>query len=716
MPSSSMSLFLLFVSLLLLLLCGMGVTGQTYTVTTYAGSGTASSSDGLGTLASFNKPSDLAFDYSSATSSPSYGVLYVADSSGQRIRKITPNRQVTTLAGSGTAGSANGQGTYASFSTPYGIDVDAQSNILVAEYGNSLLRKITPLGAVSTFVGSGVLNTPQGLSLDPSTGQIYLADYTNHLVRKITSAGVVSTFAGSGSPTFAEGTGGASSFNYPADTSFDTALNIVYVADSYNHRIRKITPASVVSTVAGTGANSFVEGSVTSAAFSFPSGVVFDGMGSIYVTDNGNNRVRRIMDGMTTTVVGTGTAGFANGPGTAALISAPWRLALDSSGHMYLTDFNNHRIRKILVCKNGAMFDSGAQGCVCTAGSEMQINGTCTQCAGGYFQAVAGSQSCQQCAAGSESSADSTACVGCVVGKYRSLGMPGCEYCPLGSDVNLNQTACTACTYGRVRSSLLSLACSDCSVGFEAASNKSLCVACSAGMYRPSIDFLKCIPCPMFANCSATALTACQTGYKISATGDSCEQCPIGTQSSGDSLSCVPCTLGTNYRSSLSQSNCQSCPPNSVCSTASSFTCAAGYEPNALQTGCQICLDGYSKSANGACVQCSLGTESSTDKLSCIACSGGKYRPTTAVNTCMPCPQNGACSASSLTCNSGFQLNSAGDGCDQCPVGQQSNTWFTACVSCTAGTNYRSLLSQSACLACPANSACIATGFTCNAG
>lgn len=237
------------------------------TVTTLAGSPLQEgSADGVGSAARFNLPTDVAVDLS--------GNVYVADSYNDRIRKITPDGTVSTLAGSGSYGNADGTGTAASFGVPIGVAVDGAGNVYVAEYGNNTIRKITPAGVVTTFAGqSGVagsadgtgtaatFNQPAHLVLD-TAGNLYVTDTGNSTIRKITPTGVVSTVAGTaGQYGSADGTGSAARFDFRilftiglvapgAGISIDGAGNL-YVADTNNGTIRKITPAGVVSTVAG---------------------------------------------------------------------------------------------------------------------------------------------------------------------------------------------------------------------------------------------------------------------------------------------------------------------------------------------------------------------------------------------------------------------------------------------------------------------------------
>jgi PKD repeat protein len=319
-------------------------------VSTLAGSGTAGFADGTGTAAQFNYPHGVAVDSS--------GNVYVADEYNHRIRKITAAGVVSTLAGSGVAGFADGTGTEAQFYRPNGVAVDSSGNVYVGDHLNHRIRKITAAGDVSTLAGSGVagfadgtgitaqFNYPGHLALD-SSGNIYVADHFNHRVRKITPAGVVSTLAGSGAAGFADGTGTAAQFNYPFGVAVDSSGN-VYVTDHSGHRIRKITPVGVVSTLAGSGVAGFADGTGTDAQFYNPYEVDVDSSGNVYVADTTNYRIRKITTaGVVSTLAGSGVAGFADGMGADSQFNNPIGIALDSSGNLYVGDGNNHRIRKI---------------------------------------------------------------------------------------------------------------------------------------------------------------------------------------------------------------------------------------------------------------------------------------------------------------------------------------------------------------------------------
>ncbi len=319
-------------------------------VTTLAGSGVASYIDGNGTAAQFNRPAGVAVD--------SAGTVYVADRDNNRIRKITPAGVVTTLAGSGAYGSADGTGIAAQFNGPLGVAVDSSGTVYVADTYNNLIRKITPAGVVTTLAGSGApgstngtgnaasFNTPYGVAVD-SSGTIYVGDGLSYLVRKITPAGVVTTLAGSGVAGFTDGTGTTAQFNRPDGVAVDSS-GTVYVADAYNHRIRKITPAGVVTTLAGSGVAGFTDGTGTTAQFNYPYGVAVDPSGTVYVADYATSHIRKITPaGVVTTLAGSGVQGFADGTGTAAQFFLPFEVAVDSSGTVYIADTYNNRIRKI---------------------------------------------------------------------------------------------------------------------------------------------------------------------------------------------------------------------------------------------------------------------------------------------------------------------------------------------------------------------------------
>jgi sugar lactone lactonase YvrE len=326
-------------------------------VTTFAGSaGNDGSADGTGSTARFNFPQALAVD--------SANQIYVADSNNHTIRKITPARVVSTFAGSaGSIGTADGTGSAARFNFPYGVAVDrsGSGNIHVGDTLNFTIRQITPAGVVTTLAGSPGMrggtdgagsaarfSSPEGMAVD-SAGSIYVADGDASTIRKITPSGVVSTFAGSffkfGS---LNGTGSAARFNIPNDVAVDSSNN-VYVADTNDCTIRKISPAAAVTTLAGLASPGHTNGTGSAARFDFPQGVAVDSTGKIYVVDTLESAIRKITP---TAVVSTfaglpGTTGYVDATGTAARFAFPNWLTVDASDNVYVGDTSNRVVRKI---------------------------------------------------------------------------------------------------------------------------------------------------------------------------------------------------------------------------------------------------------------------------------------------------------------------------------------------------------------------------------
>ena len=325
-----------------------------YTVTTLAGADSAGLLNGAGTAAYFNYPSGLAVDAS--------GNIYVADTYNNMIRKITPAGVVSTLAGSGKEGNANGTGTAASFFLPTGIAVDNSGNVYVADSYNNLIRKITAAGVVTTLAGNdslGAVNgadttasfdNPTGVAVD-AFGNVYVADWGNSLIRKITAAGIVTTLAGSGSAGYANGSDTLASFNKPKGIAVDVQGNL-YVSDWGNSLIRKVTSAGVVSTLAGSYCNpqcgGFANGTGSAAVFNSPVGMTVDASGNVYVADKLNNLIRKITPaGVVTTFAGSGEQGAENGTAAAASFNFPSGVAIDPFGNVYVADTYNNQIRKI---------------------------------------------------------------------------------------------------------------------------------------------------------------------------------------------------------------------------------------------------------------------------------------------------------------------------------------------------------------------------------
>jgi len=331
---------------------GQVTNSNNYLWSNFAGStGGAGAQDGLLAEAGFNTPEGVAVD--------SVGNIYVADTQNSTIRKVTSGGVATTLAGTKRSiGSTDGTGSAARFQKPIGVAVDGAGNVYVADSWNRTIRKVTPVGVVTTLAGSaGIIGSadgtgsaarfyyPTGVAVD-SAGNIYVADQAR--IRKVTSAGVVTTLAGSyGVNGSADGTGSAALFHSLYGVALDAAGN-VYVTDSYNHTIRKVTSAGVATTLAGKAYTSGSSNGTGSAArFNNPTGIAVDGSGNVYVADEYNNRIRKITPaGAATTLAGL-SSGSSDGTGSAAQFFSPKGMSMDGSSNVYVSDSNNHAIRKI---------------------------------------------------------------------------------------------------------------------------------------------------------------------------------------------------------------------------------------------------------------------------------------------------------------------------------------------------------------------------------
>jgi hypothetical protein len=325
-------------------------------VTTLAGKpGYSGHGDGTGSAAGFSGPSSVAVD--------NEGNVYVADSYNNTIRKVTSSGVVTTLAGSySSSGTNDGTGSAARFYHPYGVAADSAGNIYVADAANQTVRVVTSAGVVTTLAGwpgisgtnDGVgatarFNDPRGVTVD-SSGNVYVADWQNHLIRRVTSAGEVTTIAGSaGIQGCADGAGTAAQFMFPTGLTVDGETN-VFIADTYNHTIRKLTSVGVVTTLAGSLIQAgSVDSTGSAARLYYPVSVAFDNTGIMYVGDMSNETIRKVTigGGVTTLAGNVRVSGTNDGIGGAALFDWPSGVAVDRGGTLYVADMYNHTIRKM---------------------------------------------------------------------------------------------------------------------------------------------------------------------------------------------------------------------------------------------------------------------------------------------------------------------------------------------------------------------------------
>nr|WP_315182382.1 cadherin domain-containing protein [uncultured Flavobacterium sp.] len=296
--------------------------------------------NGPATTAQFSAPMGIAVD--------SYGTIYVADRANNAIRKITTSGVVSTFAGSTTAtgGNVNGNGTAAKFQGPFNIAIDANNNLYVTELNNNQVRKIDVNANVTTVAGATSFSSPaslSGITID-ANGNLYVTEQSGRRIRKITPTGVVSIYAGSGITGFLNGDSATAQFGNITGIAIDAAGNL-YVADTSNKAIRKISPTGVVSTFAG-GSFGYVDGLGTAASFSNPIGVCFDMSGNLIVSDNA--KFRKIApNGLVTTISNGINQSVTDGPLISAEFSALGQITIDSVGNIYVADTGNHKIRKI---------------------------------------------------------------------------------------------------------------------------------------------------------------------------------------------------------------------------------------------------------------------------------------------------------------------------------------------------------------------------------
>jgi sugar lactone lactonase YvrE len=356
--------FVLWLALLPLAALGQSNYATPYTFTTFAGNNGFGSADGTNSAARFAYDDGVAVD--------SAGNIYVADVENDTIRMVTPAGVVTTIAGlAGSPGSADGTNSAARFNDPVAVAVDHAGNVFVADYNNDTIREMTLVGTnwvVTTIAGlagvSGSANgtgsaarfkNPTDVGVDTNSN-VYVADYANDTIRKLTPSGTnwaVATIAGvAGGPGNGDGTGSVARFNYPAAVAADRAGNL-YVTDSGNNTIRMITPAGKVTTIAGlAGSSGSTDGTNSTARFSSPGGLDVDSSGNLYVADYNNDTIREVSPVGTNWVVSTlaglaGSPGSADGTNSAARFNGPDDVAVDSAGNLHVADSVNSTIRQM---------------------------------------------------------------------------------------------------------------------------------------------------------------------------------------------------------------------------------------------------------------------------------------------------------------------------------------------------------------------------------
>lgn len=328
----------------------------TFTLSHFSGvPGVTGFADGVAGTALFNTPRGLTIDHN--------GVLHVADAMNHAIRRVFDNGSVITLAGNGTAGFADDAGAVARFNNPVDVELDTATGMLfVADRLNHLIRRVTPSGEVATVAGlpaiagyvdgaglAARLNQPTGITLTSSPLILYIADAANHCIRKLNQFQVLSTFAGINQQGYLDAYGTGARFGTPWGIDFDT-LGFLYVTDSVFHNIRRVDVSStLVTTIAGTGVPGWNDGSGTVAIFNTPAALT-SSLGLTLVCDGGNHRIRMIGDnGMVVTLAGDGIPGYLNGVGMNTRLSGPAGIVRNREGDYFISDTQNHCIRKLVM-------------------------------------------------------------------------------------------------------------------------------------------------------------------------------------------------------------------------------------------------------------------------------------------------------------------------------------------------------------------------------
>ena len=674
------------------------------------------------TISEFYTFGDAAYTFNGMCAD-SAGNLYATHQIRHIIVKFDTSGNLSTFAGiSFTTGHADGSGTSASFNTPYDIKIDSSDNLYVADYGNNKIRKITPSGVVSTYAGTGALGTADGLTALTSTfnGPIYIAiDSSNNLyvnqsiwnskLRVIKANGTCSSLTISGVVL--------NSNTLFSILAFDSTNNLYISNKSFIIKVDTVT--LTYSTLAGSTIATFLDGVGTNAKFNSIYSMIIDKSTNImYVGDADSHRVRKIILSSSTvsTLAGNGTSGqdYRTPIQSWDCINWPGALAINSSGDLFISDYstNDHsniikKIKIVTTCGLGE-YVSGTSCLKCQPGTYNATNNTtatsCTPCAYGSYTSSSGQLQCSQCPAGSYCPSSSTNSTQCSPGTYQPIsGQASCLQCLSGEYSGAGSTSCSKCSMTGAN-------------GYSSPANASSPASCTVTSCSPGYTL------------NNGTCTACGAGTSSAGgTATSCTSCGVGTYSLSTASNCTSCGAGkyTTGTGSTAAASCLPLPAGAIQNPAGGYSCSSGYYNSnntctILPTGATInssgngftCASGYSQSVTG-CTQCLAGTYAAAGATTCSACGTGTYSSSNGATSCTPAPSNTIVNANKtgFTCSTGF-YNSNGS-CTPLPTGATINSSGTGF---TCAPNYYN--NGTTCIPLPSNATInsTGTGFTCAAG
>ena len=690
------------------------------TITTYAGNGAAAygGDTTAATSAQLYSPQGVAVDIS--------GNLYFADSYNFRIRLVMKNTGViTTYAGSGTTSSYTGDGgpaTNAGLGSPNGVALDSTGTLLyIADGGNNRIRLVTKgttsniitnfaggtavSGSSAGFLGDGAaatsaqLNSPVGVAVDRS-GLVYIADLNNHRIRVVSSNGIIRTIAGSGISGSAGDRGPATSANlfFPRSVAIDSTGTFLYIADTFNNRIRLVTmgtSSNTITTYAGSGtAGSGGDGRpATSAQFNSPRSVALDSSNNLYISDTGNHRIRLVTKGTKsnniTTYAGNGNIGYSGdfGPPTSASLNYPQGVALDTAGNVYIADSNNNRVRVVTVAQVGGALTPTFLPSRSPSSSPTSSSPTALLGPGGGGSSSSSSPSSSTPTSPFGSGPPTIAPTASPTAFYMSSTPVGGGTSPPITAATLSPTAFympTAPIDGGGGSPSSAPTVYSPSLAYVPPTTPV-----NGGSFPPSFPPISFpAPAPSSEGGPSSFPQAGSAPSQFTAPSSGSGPSPVAEPSSG-SGPVASCVAGTYTSINFGSPTCAYCPPStySLAGASACTPCPQGSVSGAFASACTPCPSGSYSTAGATCTVCPAGSFSATTGASaCSSCPSGQFSSPGA-SVCSSCPSGSYSTAGApcAVCPAGSLSAAAGaSACSSCPNGQFSSPGASSCSSCSA--------------------------------